>query len=64
MAKELEHSPCVLPDKFWPVVSSRSYHNLGGNFPLLQTHKRQEFSVADLNGSLDVEEKSRTKTLA
>jgi hypothetical protein len=31
------------------------------NFSTTIKHKRQEFSVAELNGSLDVEERARAK---
>jgi hypothetical protein len=41
-------------------VSFSSYHHLGGIFPPLND-MRQLFSVADLIGSLDVEEKVRAK---
>jgi hypothetical protein len=62
LAKKLEQFPCVLPDKF--VVGGiiaklpPSWMDL---FATTLKHKRQEFSVAKLIGSLDVEERARAK---
>ena len=61
LAKELEHFLCLLPDKF--VASgiiaklSRSWRD----FATSLKYKRQEFSVAEFIGSLDVEERVRAK---
>ena len=38
-----------------------SFNLRGGSFATSLKHKRQEFSVSDLIGSLDVEEKARAK---
>ena len=56
IAKELEHFTCVLPDKFIAKLPP-SWRN----FATSLKHKRHEFSVTDLIGSLHVEEKARAK---
>jgi hypothetical protein len=60
LAKELEQFPCVLPDKF---VVGGIIANLPSwtDFATTLKHKRQVFSVAELIGSLDVEESARAK---
>nr|AAX96287.1 retrotransposon protein, putative, Ty1-copia sub-class [Oryza sativa Japonica Group]AAX96336.1 retrotransposon protein, putative, Ty1-copia sub-class [Oryza sativa Japonica Group]ABA92593.1 retrotransposon protein, putative, Ty1-copia subclass [Oryza sativa Japonica Group] len=61
LAKELENNNCELPDKF---VAGGIIAKLPPSWSDLATslkHKRQEFSVSDLIGSLGVEEKARTK---
>jgi hypothetical protein len=61
LAKELEHFPCVLPDKF---VAGGIIVKLPPSWKEFSTslkHKRQRFSVADLIGTLDVEERARAK---
>jgi hypothetical protein len=61
LAKELEQFPCVLPDKF---VADGIIAKLPPSWTDCATtlkHKRQEFSVAELIGSLDVEERARAK---
>jgi hypothetical protein len=61
LAKELEQFSCVLPDKF---VTDRIIAKLSPfwtNFATTQKHERQEFSVAELIGSLDVEEMAKEK---
>jgi hypothetical protein len=61
LAKELEQFPCVLPDKF---VAGGIIAKPPPSWTDLATtlkHKIQEFSVAELIGSLDVEERARAK---
>jgi hypothetical protein len=61
LAKEPEHFPCILPDKF---VAGGIIAKLPPSWKDLATslkHKRQEFNVADLIGMLDVEERARGK---
>jgi len=60
MAKE-QHSPCVLPDKFLAGGIIAKLPQSWREFST--TPNTQATRVADLNGSLDVEEKARTKTL-
>jgi hypothetical protein len=57
LAKELEQFPCVLPDKF---VAGGIIAKLPPSWIDSATtlkHKRQEFSVAELIVTLDVEER-------
>ena len=61
LAKELEHFTCVLPDKFVAGGIIAKLPLSWRNFATSLKHKRQEFSVSDLIGSLDVEEKARAK---
>ena len=61
LAKELEHFKCVLPDKFVAGGIIAKLPPSWSNFATSLKHKRQEFSVSDLIGSLDVEEKARAK---
>ena len=61
LAKELEHFTCVLPDKFVAGGIIAKLPPSWRNFATSLKHKRQEFSVSDLIGSLDVEEKARAK---
>src|SRR5438045_7368110 len=61
LAKELEYFPCVLPDKFVAGCIIAKLPHSWKDFATSLKHKRQEFSVADLIGSLDVEEKARAK---
>jgi hypothetical protein len=61
LVKELKGFKCVLPDKF---VAGGIIANLPPtwmDFATSLKHKRKEFSIADLIGSLDVEEKTRAK---
>jgi hypothetical protein len=58
LAKELEQFPCVLLDKFVVFVVVGIITKLP---PTSLKHKRQRFSVADLIGTLDVEERARAK---
>ena len=61
LTKELEHFTCVLPDKFVAGGIIAKLPPSWRNFATSLKHKRQEFSVSDLIGSLDVEEKARAK---
>jgi hypothetical protein len=61
LAKELEQFPCVLPDKFVAGGIIAKLPPSWMDFATTLKHKRQEFSVAELIGSLDVEEKARAK---
>jgi hypothetical protein len=61
LAKELEQFKCTLPDKF--VVSGiiAKLPPSWRNYATSLKHKRHEFSVLDLIGSLHMEEKARAK---
>jgi hypothetical protein len=61
LTKELEQFPCVLPDKFVAGGIIAKLPPSCTNFATTLKHKRQEFSVAELIGSLDVEERARAK---
>nr|CCI55375.1 PH01B035L11.20 [Phyllostachys edulis] len=61
MATELEYFKCVLPDKFIAGGIIAKLPPSWRNFSTSLKHKRQEFSVENLIGSLDVEEKKRAK---
>ena len=61
LAKELEHFPCLLPDKFVAGGIIAKLPPSLRDFATSLKHKRQEFSVAELIGSLDVEERTRVK---
>jgi hypothetical protein len=61
LAKELGHFTCVLPDKFIAGGIIAKLPASWRNFATSLKHKRQEFSVSDLIGTLDVEEKARAK---
>jgi hypothetical protein len=61
LAKELEHFPCVLPDKFVAGGIIAKLPPSWKDFATSLKHKRQRFSVADLIGTLDVEERARAK---
>src|SRR5438128_2669256 len=61
IAKELEHFTCVLLDKFIAGGIITKLPPSWRNFATSLKHKRQEFSVTDLIGSLHVEEKARAK---
>jgi hypothetical protein len=60
LAKELEHFPCVLPDKFVASGIIAKLPPSWKDFATSLKHKRQEFNVADLIGTL-VEERARGK---
>ena len=61
LAKKLEHFPCLLPDKFVAGGIIVKLPPSWRDFVTFLKHKRQEFSVVDLIGSLDVEERARAK---
>jgi hypothetical protein len=61
LAKELEQFPCVLPDKFVADGIIAKLPPSWTDFATTLKHKRQEFSVAQLIGTLDVEERARVK---
>ena len=61
LAKELEHFSCLLPDKFVADSIIAKLPPSWRDFATSLKHKRQEFSVAELIGSLDVEERARAK---
>uniref|UniRef100_A0ACD5WRZ8 Uncharacterized protein n=1 Tax=Avena sativa TaxID=4498 RepID=A0ACD5WRZ8_AVESA len=61
LAKELEQFKCNLPDKFVVGGIIAKLPPSWRNFATSLKHKRQEFSVSDLIGSLHVEEKARAK---
>jgi hypothetical protein len=61
LAKKLEHFPCVLPDKFVAGGIIAKLPPSWKDFATSLKHKRQEFNVADLIGTLDVEERARGK---
>nr|CAE02415.2 OSJNBa0095E20.2 [Oryza sativa Japonica Group] len=61
LAKELENNNCELPDKFVAGGIIAKLPPSWTDFATSLKHKRQEFSVTDLIGSLGVEEKSGAK---
>jgi hypothetical protein len=61
LAKELEQFPCVFPDKFVAGGIIAKLPPSWTDFATTLKHKRQEFSMAELIGSLDVEERARAK---
>jgi hypothetical protein len=61
LAKKLKHFTCVLPDKFVAGDIIAKLPPSWTDFATTIKHKRQEFSVAELIGSLDVEERTRAK---
>ncbi|KAK1605592.1 hypothetical protein QYE76_029265 [Lolium multiflorum] len=61
MAKELELLKCVLPDKFVAGFIVAKLSPSWRNFSTSLKHQRHEFSVENIMGSLDVEEKARAK---
>ena len=61
LAKELEHFSCLLPDKFMAGDIIAKLPPSWRDFATSLKHKRQEFSMAELIGSLDVEESARAK---
>jgi hypothetical protein len=61
LAKELQPFPCVLPDKFVAGCIIAKLPQSWRDFATSLKHKRQEFSITGLIGSLDVEEKARAK---
>jgi hypothetical protein len=61
LAKELEQFPCVLPDKFVAGGIIAKLPPSWTDFATTLKHKIQELSVAELIGTLDVEERARVK---
>ncbi|XP_066167044.1 uncharacterized protein [Oryza sativa Japonica Group] len=61
LAKELENNNCELPDKFVAGGIIAKLPPSWTDFATSLKHKRQEFSVTDLIGSLSVEEKARAQ---
>jgi hypothetical protein len=61
LTKELEQFSCVLPDKFVAGGIIAKLPPSWTDFTTTLKHKRQEFSVAELIGALDVEERVRVK---
>nr|AAT81746.1 integrase core domain containing protein [Oryza sativa Japonica Group]ABF96757.1 retrotransposon protein, putative, Ty1-copia subclass [Oryza sativa Japonica Group] len=61
LAKELENNNCELSDKFVAGGIIAKLPPSWSDFATSLKHKRQEFSVSDLIGSLGVEEKARAK---
>jgi hypothetical protein len=61
LVKELEQFKRTLPDKFVAGGIIAKLPPTWRNFATSLKHKRQEFSVSDLIGSLHVEEKARAK---
>ena len=61
LAKELEHFPCLLPNKFVAGSIIAKLPPSWRDFATSLKHKRQEFSVTELIESLDVEERARAK---
>jgi hypothetical protein len=61
LAKELEQFPCVLSDKFVAGGIVTKLPPSWTDFATTLKHKRQEFSVAELIGTLDIEERARVK---
>jgi hypothetical protein len=61
LAKELEQFSCVLPDKFVAGGIIAKLLPSCTDFATTLKYKRQEFSVAELISSHDVEERARAK---
>jgi hypothetical protein len=61
LIKELESFKCVLPNKFMVGGIIAKLPHTWMDFTTSLKYKRKEFSIADLIGSLDVEEKARVK---
>jgi hypothetical protein len=61
LAKELENNNCELPDKFMAGGIIAKLPPSWSDFATSLKHKRQEFGLTDLIGSLGVEEKARAK---
>jgi predicted GNAT family N-acyltransferase len=61
LAKELEGFKCVLPDKFVAGGIIAKLPPTWMDFTTSLKHKIKEFSIANLIGSLNVEEKARAK---
>jgi hypothetical protein len=61
LAKELELFPCSLPNKFVAGGIITKLPPSWRDFATSLKHKRQESSVSELIGTLDVEERARAK---
>ena len=65
LAKDLKNcskeTPCVLPDKFMAGGIISKLSSSWKDFATSLKHKRQEFTIDGLIGTLDVEEKARAK---
>jgi hypothetical protein len=61
LAKELKGFKCELPDKFVAGCIIAKLPPTWMDFATSLKHKRKAFSIIDLIGSLDVEEKARAK---
>jgi hypothetical protein len=61
LCKELKQFPYVLPDKFVAGSIITKLPPSWTDFATTLKHKRQEFSVTELIGTLDVEERARVK---
>jgi hypothetical protein len=61
LAKELKLFPCPLPGKFVAGGIIAKLPPSWKDFATSLKHKRQEFNVEELIGTLDVEERDRTK---
>jgi hypothetical protein len=61
LAKELEQFPYVLPDKFVAGGIIAKLPPSWKDFATSLKHKRQRFNLADLIGTLNVEERARVK---
>ena len=61
LAKKLKNNNCKLLDKFVAGGIIAKLPLSSSDFDTSLKHKRQEFSVTDLIGSLGVEEKARAK---
>jgi hypothetical protein len=61
LVKELKIFGCVLRDKFVADCIIAKLPQAWTDFATSLKHKRHEFGIADLIGSLDVEEKTRVK---
>nr|XP_034606707.1 uncharacterized protein LOC117866575 isoform X1 [Setaria viridis] len=61
LAKDLDNLRCPLPDKFVAGGIIAKFPPLWRNFATTLKHKREEFIVAGLIGTVDVEEKVRAK---
>jgi hypothetical protein len=61
LSKEHESFGCVLPDKFLAGCIIDKLLQAWIGFATSLKHKRQEFGIAELISSLDVEEKAKAK---
>jgi hypothetical protein len=61
LVKDLEMHGCELPDKFVAGCMIAKLPPSWTEFPTSLKHKRREFDVTQLIGTLDVEDKAREK---